>query len=121
MSDCLIKTFIDCHFDDEKVMYCLFEAIAEMSDGERINYIKAFLNNTLSIDAFKNLPIVSNGYSWSGSEVPVIEKQKEFIAKVNKELHGIEYLDHKRYLEEREERLEEYIKEVQIREYLSGY
>ena len=116
----LIMFFIESHFSDENYMYCMFNAIAELEDSERITYIKAFLNQTQDIDAFKKLPVVSETYSWSGSEVPIIEKNKAFIVKLNNELHGLDFLDHKQYLEDKEKQLDDHIKEVQIREYIRG-
>ena len=64
--------------------------------------------------------MVSETYSWSGSEVPIIEKNKAFIVKLNNELHGLDFLDHKQYLEDKEKQLDDHIKEVQIREYIRG-
>ena len=116
----LIMFFIESHFSDENYMYCMFNAIAELEDSERITYIKAFLNQTQDIDASKKLPVVSETYSWSGSEVPIIEKNKAFIVKLNNELHGLDFLDHKQYLEDKEKQLDDHIKEVQIREYIRG-
>ena len=117
----LVLFFINSYYTDENYMHCLFDAIAGMTDNERILYLKAFLSKTLNIDMFKKIPVISESYSWSGSLVPVIEREREFIIKLNHELHGLVYLDHKQYLEDKEKQLDDYIKEVEIREYIRGH
>ena len=116
----LIMFFIENYYANDNYMDCLFEAITKMSDAKRIAYIIAFINKNKSLDAFKKIPVISDTYSGAGSEVPILNREKEFIIKLNQKMHGIEYIDHKQYLVEKEKIIEDNIQKVQIREYLRG-
>ena len=99
----------------------LFDSIAKMSDDQRIRYVKLYLNYDNSIEGFKDIPLFSSFSSWSGSEVPMIHKRLDFLHKLSQEIHGLEYLEHKHYIEEKINSLNLYAKEVEIREILRGY
>ena len=113
--------FIEKHHSDSIYMRSLFDSIAKMSDDQRIRYIKLYLNYDKSIEGFKTIPLFSSFCSWSGSEVPMIHKRIDFLNKLSQEIHGIEYLEHKYYIEEKINSLNLYAKEVEIREILRGY
>ena len=119
--DKLLCALIKNHHSDSTYIRCLFDAVACMSDSERIKYLKVFLGYCMDIEKFKKLPLFSNFSSWSGSEVPLIVRKIEFIKKLLEELHGIKYIEHKSYLEDKVKRLDEYIKQIEINEILREY
>lgn len=51
----------------------------------------------------------------------MIHKRLDFLHKLSQEIHGLEYLEHKHYIEEKINSLNLYAKEVEIREILRGY
>lgn len=59
--------------------------------------------------------------SWSGSEVPLIEKDIEFLQKLVDELSGIDYLEHKQYLKEWISDKKKYKQRVLKREYMENF
>lgn len=119
--DNLICTLINKHYDNYRYMEPLFDAISEMSNSERVKYYIVFLDCSTDIDEFKKLPLYSSFSSWSGSEVPLIEKKRKFIKELLGELHGINFIEHRDYLQKEIKRLDDYIDEVQINEILRGY
>jgi hypothetical protein len=121
MVDKLLCVLIEKHYNDTNYIGCLFEAIANLSNEERIRYIKVFLKNCPNFEAFKKLPILASSFSWSGSEVPIIEERKEFLKILLQELNGIKHLEHKQYIEETIKNLDEKIENVQTNEILRGY
>ena len=113
--------FIEKYHSDGTYMSSIFDSIAKMSDDQRIRYIKLYLNYEKSIEGFKSIPLFSSFCSWSGSEVPIIHKKIDFLNKLYQEIHGIDHLEHKHYIEEKINDLNSYAKEVEIREILRGY
>lgn len=57
---------------------------------------------------------------WVGSEIPVINNQVDFLKDLNSKIKGIDYIGHKEYLETRIKQLQEYKKDVEIREYIES-
>lgn len=113
--------YIEKHHSDSIYMRSLFDSIAKMSDDQRIRYVKLYLNYDNSIEGFKDIPLFSSFSSWSVSQVPMIHKRLDFLHKLSQEIHGLEYLEHKHYIEEKINSLNLYAKEVEIREILKGY
>ena len=58
--------------------------------------------------------------SWCGSEVPIIIDKINFLKLLKKELKGIEFIEHREYLEECCRSLEKYKDEIELREYLEN-
>ncbi|MDY4084487.1 MAG: hypothetical protein SOY57_02850 [Ruminococcus bromii] len=114
-------SFIEKHHSDSVYMRSLFDSIAKMTDEQRIAYIKLYLEYEKSIENFKDLPLFSSFSSWSGSEVPLIHNKIEFLNRLSQEIHGIDYLEHKQYIEKMINDLNSYAKDVEIREILRGY
>ena len=56
--------------------------------------------------------------SWSGSEVPLILKKIGFLKLLKDSLKGIDYIEHRKYLEELCMKYEKYKEEVELREYI---
>lgn len=56
--------------------------------------------------------------SWSGSEAPLIEGHITFLRSLKDELHGIEYIEHRAYLDERIQWLQKDKDNILLREFL---
>ena len=55
---------------------------------------------------------------WVGSEIPMISDEIDSLKDLNSKIKGIDYIEHKDYLEKRIKQLQEYKKNVAIREYI---
>lgn len=58
----------------------------------------------------------SGSYSWSGSEVPLLIGRKQFFECLESKLEGLQFLEHKRWLQERIEYVNQEIKVTKIKE-----
>ncbi len=56
--------------------------------------------------------------SWSGSEIPLILDKINFLRSLKDHLKGVDYIEHRNYLEEMCRSLEKYKKNVELREYI---
>lgn len=77
-------------------------------------------NYATVIENLEDIPLFPLSASWSGSEVPLIDKKIDFLKRLLSELKGIEYIEHRVYVKERIESYEQYKKEVLIKEYLEN-
>lgn len=62
-------------------------------------------------------------YSWSGSEVPLIEARIEYYTKINENIKklGIKYVNHNLYIEKIIHRLEQKKKDVIRKEFIEDW
>ena len=84
------------------------------------DYLLEFLRLNKSADDFKQLHLFPLSFSWSGSEVPYIIDRINFLRKLRDSILGIDYLEHKQYLDDYCERLEKHKKSVELKEYLEN-
>ena len=56
----------------------------------------------------------------TGSEVPMILEKIEFLTLLKDNLKGIEYIDHKKYLDEQCESLEKCKDKIELDEYIEN-
>ena len=57
---------------------------------------------------------------WSGSEVPLIQKRIDYLNRLLPLLNGLDFLNHKKYIEDEIENKKEYMNNVEINEILRG-
>lgn len=116
-----IREHIDKYAYDEAKIKDIFNVIATVLPGKRLEYIKEFLEKNNSFDMFKKIPLFPSSRSWSGSEVPLIEKDIEFLQKSLDEISGVDYLEHKLYLKEWIRGKKQYKQKVLKREYMENF
>ncbi len=92
--------------------------VATVFPAWKCEMILIFLEINKSIDAFKKLYLFPLSASWSGSEIPLIDKKIKFLEELHSSLKGIEYIEHKKYLKECIASLESYKEKVEMRKYL---
>ncbi len=114
-----IKNYINNFYGDKEKITLIFKIIVEIFSDKRIEFILYFLERNKNLEDFKNIDLVSSSYSWSGSEVPLIEKEIEFLKDLKRSLKG-GFINHKAYLKELINRKEKYKKEVLLREYIEN-
>lgn len=85
-----------------------------------IEYLLEYLKLNKNCDDFKKLYLFPLSESWSGSQIPLINNKIDLLQSLNKQIFGLDYLEHKAYIEERIKGLEEYRDKVEIREYLEN-
>ncbi len=72
------------------------------------------------IEDFQEILLFPISASWTGSEIPLINEKMDFLKLLKESLKGIDYIEHRNYLDERMRRLEEYKSEVEKKEYIEA-
>lgn len=116
-----IEKYIQNNYQDNEKMVNIFDAINSSFSSKRKEYILQFLKLNKSIEDFRKIPLFSTFSSWSGSEVPIIEKKIKFLEDINKNINGLDYIEHMDYINSRIEALKKYITDIKVREYLEDY
>lgn len=96
----------------------LIDVVVTAMPEWKLEFFVEFLKDNKKIEDFKKLHFYPLSYSWSGSEVPLILDKISFLQSLKDRLKGIDYIDHRKYLDERRRSLEEYLQRVELREYL---
>ena len=94
--------------------------VATVFPAWKCEMILIFLNINKSIEVFKELYLFPLSASWSGSEIPLIDKKIKFLEELYSSLKGIDYIEHKKYLKECIASEESYKEKVEMREYLEN-
>ncbi|MCR4761186.1 MAG: hypothetical protein K5705_13140 [Oscillospiraceae bacterium] len=115
-----IKHYITVNTEDDRKMYLISGAILGLSEEKRIEYLTLFLSCNTKIDSFKNWQLLTLSMSWSGSEIPLIQKRIDFITRILPLLSGLKFLEHKKYIEDRISDLKQYMANVEIEEIIRG-
>ena len=79
-----------------------------------------FLEIDKDVEHFKKLHLFKMIDGWVGSEIPEINKKIDSLKSLNSKIVGIDYIEHKGYLEETIEQLQKSKKSVEIQEYIEN-
>lgn len=88
----------------------LFYAIAVCSDEVRRKALALFLQRNQDIEMFKKLSLFRNSLSATGSFVPALERRIKFLESLYPLVSGINYLEHKIFIQNQIESLKKEIK-----------
>lgn len=115
-----ITYYIQTNNEDTDLMHDLFfYFISNQSVPSRIYYISVFLSFNNHLSDFKKLAVTPTQAEWTGSEVPFIDHQIDFINNLIKEpfLNGLEFMEHRLNLSDRVAALEKYKRKIQLQEF----
>ncbi len=118
--DFWIKEYIQLYASNCTKMFCLFNAISELSIHRKKGYISIFLENNSSFEDFKNIPLIPTSWGGSGSLIPIYERWIEFLESLLPELIGLQWIEHKNYVQREIRHVKEIIVQEQIEEILRG-
>lgn len=116
-----IEEYIQNNYKDNEKISKIFNVVNSSLPNKKKDYILQFLKLNKLIEDFKKIPLFSTFSSWSGSEVPIIEKKIKFLEEINENINGLDYIEHMEYINSRIETLKRYILDIKIREYLEDY
>ena len=86
-------------------MRCLFSAICKLDSERKKEYVHLFLKNNSDFEDFKNIPLEPTSWSFGGSAVPTYFKWIDFHTSLLPSFTGLQWIDHKCYVEKRIEYL----------------
>lgn len=115
-----IRLNIQKFFCDKPKMNYLFSVLAKFDNDRKREYFRLFLNENQNLDDFKILPLIPREYSYSGSGIPLYQGWINFLKQLLIDLNGIEWLDHKLYIERRISELEKALKNMEIEELMNS-
>ncbi|MFL0252942.1 hypothetical protein ACJDT4_21270 [Clostridium neuense] len=113
-----IKNYINTFSNNIECLNFIFQIIVSVFSYNKKEFILYFLSKNKDIEIFKRISLFSRTKSWSGSEVPLIEKEIKFLSELIESINGIDYIEHKAYLKELISSKEKYKQHVLIQEYL---
>lgn len=95
----ILIDLIKKYHNNKEAIVILFDIISERSVECRLECIQTFVSLNKDINVFKKLQLEPSSWSWSGSEVPILEERrlffvnlKDLLNKSNKEIR--EYKDY---------------------------
>ena len=115
-----INHFIRTYYNDEQRMRMISKAILGLDEDKRIEYITLFLSYNKDFKIFKSWQLLSYSMMWSGSEVPLIQKRIDYLNRLLPLLNGLDFLNHKKYIEDEIANKKRYMDKVEIDEILRG-
>ncbi|MFQ8704770.1 MAG: hypothetical protein ACLR9T_01800 [Thomasclavelia sp.] len=115
-----IKEYIEKNIINTNKLEIIFNVIISFFESDRIEFLLELVKYTKDIELFKSMPLFARFSSWSGSEVPLIEKKIDFLSDLITSLRGVEFIEHRAYLKERKNSYESHKQDILIREYLEN-
>lgn len=95
----ITQTIINNIDNDEYILF-IIGVLDYLSEDEKLNILLVLLEYNQNINLFKRIQFSPLSRSWSGSLVPYLEKEKQFLLKILPYLNKITLLNHKAYIEE---------------------
>lgn len=99
----------------------IFEILSQLSKERMLSHIKTLLSLNVSITIFEKIRFEPRMSSWSGSELPQIDKRIEFLENIEELLIGAAFIEHKQYITNLIASLKSYRKQKQTKEFLEDF
>lgn len=115
-----IINYIAENYENSSWMHRIFfHYICLQQESLRLIYLKQYLKYNKKFEDFKNLSFIPTSFSWSGSQVPLLERDITFLDTLLETdfLRGITFIDHRDYLESYKNELVKRKKDILIREF----
>ena len=90
-----IEYYIANHSSDKKAIKILFGIICNCSEKQLLFTIVTLCKYNKSFEVFSGIHITPTHVSWSGSELPVIERRITFLENLNDSLSGYDFIEHR--------------------------
>ena len=118
--DLWIKHAIEKYGHDGEQMYQLFSAIGELSCGRRKKAVEKFLSLNADPDLFEHLPLEPFRWGGSGSTIPYMQEQTDYLRSLLPLVSGIKYLKQKQRIKREIAGWKERIRSEEVRELLES-
>ena len=105
---------------DVKKCKKFIEVVVNFLPDWKMVYILEFLKFNKNLEDFKQISLFPSSYSWSGSQIPLIIERIEFLKSLKDNIKGIDYIDHRKYIEDYRMGVEKYKEKVELEEYLEN-
>ena len=119
-SDKWIKHYISKNSSDFVKMESIFSVISELCDVRKKEYIIYLTTVNTDPDLFERIPLCPTSYSWSGSAVPLYSKWVDYLKGLLPLFSGVQFLQHKKVINDQIDRLSKMIEKAEIEDLLRG-
>lgn len=102
-------------------MSFLFHTLCEGSREQFMAAIVCFCEHNKDPEAFMALPTFPRVSSWSGSEIPRIDKDIGSLTELMAALKGLDYIEHRIYIDRKIQSLRQYKEQTITREFLERH
>lgn len=113
-----IEAYIAENSMDRDSMRFLFDIICDCPYDQFLSAVLCFCRCNPDYSDFCEIPLSPSSFSWSGSEVPLIEKQITFLTELSEALKGFQFIEHRARLSECIQWKQEYKQRVLMKEFL---
>ncbi len=118
--DGFVDKLITLRHEEMELMVLLFSVIANFPEDRRRERIASFLTHNRDFEAFENLPLEPNQWSWTGSLIPTLQKRVEFFESLLPLMNTVQLLLHKQHVEHRIQRLQEEIEGEKKKDFIEA-
>ena len=114
------KLTIKNNANDINYMCFIFKAAQHLTEEFRQKLVGLFININRNIEDFQTLDYEMTTQMWSGSRVPILEREKSFLEGLLPLFNTTEFLEHKSYIEEQIDKRSESIESEKKRDYMES-
>jgi len=97
--DKFLLRLIDERSEDVNFIRYLFRLISCFSPGRRLQYVGQFVSKNDDIEAFRRLSLEPSSWSWSGSQVSLLQERMDYWDSLLPVMNTVDLLDHKQLVE----------------------
>ena len=121
-TDTIVLWLIAHSIVDGKLDDCFADAGMNLPLESRLEYVVGLCEAGLDPEELRRIPflLTHRGLSWSGSEVPIIEKRIKIVDNVISLLPGVQYVEHRKVLKGKKRELEKHRDQVELREFINA-
>lgn len=94
-----LKETISNNIHNTAYISFIFSIVNLMPYESRLELLLFFLEKNNNFSIFKEIYLFPCSRAWSGSLVPILEKEKEYLLKILTLLNGTTFLEHRAYIE----------------------
>jgi len=117
--DAFLDEIIENACDDSELMELVFSVVAHLGEERRLGRIAVFLSCSDDFVVFKALPLEPNGWSWSGSAVPMHQRRIDFLQSILPYLDRAALLPHREYIMEQIDSLQHTVERERKRDFMA--
>lgn len=115
-----IELYIAKNARDRECMKFLFGIICNCPFDQFLRAVVHFCKSNSDYSDFCEIPLSPSFLSWSGSEVPIIEKQITFLERLNDAIKGFQFIEHRARISECIQWKQEYKQKVLMKEFIEN-
>lgn len=117
-----LTQFLKDNINNNKKIECIFSIlISELSNDIKKEYVEIFLSLNKDIEYFRKLSLEPSIMSFSGSAVPEYKKKIDFFISLLDLIKGVDFLEHKIYIESIISSKKSRIKEEEKRDFMDDF